>query len=387
MAVNQSIKALKGYLDKTYKESETKKYISWSSLESGFIERIPTGSLLLDDVFGGGFIRSGLYQFFGGEGGGKSTVVSFIAAAYQQKGLPVLYIDAENKFQPEYTLATTGFNVMDENLCLFSQEEEASVIYDMIEKAAMNGFGLCVVDSTDAMMTPAQMNSEYGEQQMMQHARFHSESLRKIKGICNRNKCAVIFISQSRTHMVQGGGSYEETSGGKAIKFYCLSRNKVRRVKVLEDKDTGNARGVEIEIKNVKNQGGIPYKTCELTILFNKGIDTFNEAIDLAIQYDVIHKKGGWFEYSAFGEKPLQGREKVIAWFRENPAEYDILWKATEQAMKDAKNKVNLKDITVQEEDMEVASEVEEDLEKTASDASDDVTEEVPRRGQGRGKK
>ena len=97
MAVNQSIKALKGYLDKTYKESETKKYISWSSLESEFIERIPTGSLLLDDVFGGGFIRSGLYQFFGGEGGGKSTVVSFIAAAYQQKGLPVLYIDAENR--------------------------------------------------------------------------------------------------------------------------------------------------------------------------------------------------------------------------------------------------------------------------------------------------
>lgn len=358
--MNESIKKMRGYLDKTYKDDGYKHYVSWKDMTEDFVQRISTGSILLDDLLGSGFVRGSISTYFGGEGGGKSTLVSFIAAAHQRAGLPVLYIDAENKFQPEYVLNTTGFNVMDEETVLFSQEENASVVYDMILNAADMGFGLAIVDSADALMTDSQQEAAMGEAQMMQHARMHSESLRKIKGACNRAKMSVIFIQQARTFMIPGGGSYEEASGGKAIKFYSLTRNKVRRVKVIEDKETGEASGVVIEVKNVKNQGGIPFKTAELTILFNKGFDTFNETIELAIKYGVITKSGGWFTYPAFGGKPIQGKDRVIEWFREKPEEYQILNNQTQQAMRELNRKTGNTVYNAESDNVEDIEEVEE---------------------------
>jgi recombination protein RecA len=358
MATNDSIKKLKAFLDKQYKEDQFKHYVSWDSISDEFIQTMPTGSMLLDDLLSTkqGLVMGSISQWFGNYGSAKSLLAAFIAASYQKAGLPVLYIDAENKFQPDFALETAGFNAMDENTCLFSQEQSAAVVYNMIEQAADSGFKLVVVDSLDACLTPAQEASEIGEVQMMQHARFNSEALRKVNGACNRAKMSVIFISQSRTHMIQGGGSYEETSGGNAVKFYSTIRNKVRKVKVIESKETGEAIGITVEVRNVKNGAGIPFKTIELTILFNKGFDTFGETIELAIKYGVINKKGGWFDYHAFGPKPTQGKENVIEWFRNNNDAYLVLQKETETAMKESKNKKSLKN-TVAVGDEEVNTE------------------------------
>ena len=355
MATNESIKTLRKYLnDKAKKDDIDSLYISWADKQESFIQRISTGSLLLDDLFGGGFIMGRIYQFGGGEGGGKSTIVQMIAAAYQKVGWPVLYIEPENKFDPDFTLNTTGFNVYDEDTVIFSQEENAAHVYDMIQKAAESGVKLCVVDSTDMMYTSAMEESEHGEKQMMQMASMHSNSLRKIKGICNRSKMSVILVSQLRT---KGNGVmfYEAISGGNAIKFAATVINKVKKIETIVDK-SGDAIGIRVEIDNRKNQGGIPFKKAEITIYFNRGIDTFGETIELAIKYGVIKKGGAWFNYYAFGEKPIQGLANVIEWFRNNMDAYNVLQKETETAMKESKNKKSLKD-TVSVGDDEVNTE------------------------------
>jgi recombination protein RecA len=60
-----------------------------------------------------------------------------------------------------------------------------------------------------------------------------------------------------------------------------------------------------------------------LDLYYNKGIDTFGEAIDLAVKYGMIEKKGGWFNYFSFpNDKPIQGKSSVVEYFKQNEKEY-----------------------------------------------------------------
>src|SRR5215831_288733 len=65
------------------------------------IERIPTGSLILDRVTGGGFALGRHYELYGDENSGKSTIAYMTLALSQQRGNLCAVIDPEHSFDNE----------------------------------------------------------------------------------------------------------------------------------------------------------------------------------------------------------------------------------------------------------------------------------------------
>src|SRR5512146_1324140 len=65
------------------------------------IQRIPTGSLVIDRITGGGLALGRHYEFYGDENSGKSTVAYMVLALSQQRGNLCAVIDPEHSFDNE----------------------------------------------------------------------------------------------------------------------------------------------------------------------------------------------------------------------------------------------------------------------------------------------
>jgi recombination protein RecA len=66
-----------------------------------------------------------------------------------------------------------------------------------------------------------------------------------------------------------------------------------------------------------KNNVARPFKKGEFDIMFNEGISRSGEVLDLAVENDIIEKRGSFYSYE--GTRLGQGRENVKAFLRANP--------------------------------------------------------------------
>ncbi|MBQ5402557.1 MAG: DNA recombination/repair protein RecA, partial [Bacteroidales bacterium] len=100
-----------------------------------------------------------------------------------------------------------------------------------------------------------------------------------------------------------------------ALKFYASVRMEVRKGEAI--KDGANVIGNRTRVKIVKNKMAPPFRKAEFDIVFGEGICKVGEIVDLAVEYDIVHKSGSWFSY---GESKIgQGREAVLQVLRDNP--------------------------------------------------------------------
>jgi recombination protein RecA len=146
-------------------------------------------------------------------------------------------------------------------------------------------------------------------------ARLMSQALRKLTGIINKSKTTVIFINQIRMKIGVMFGNPETTTGGNALKFYASLRMDIRRtgqIKVGED-----IVGNRTKVKVVKNKIAPPFRVAEFDIMYNEGISTTGDVLDLAVQHGVVGKSGAWFDYN--DAKIGQGREASKTYLKEHP--------------------------------------------------------------------
>ena len=70
----------------------------------------------------------------------------------------------------------------------------------------------------------------------------------------------------------------------------------------------------------MKNKVAPPFKECEFDIMYNEGISSVGSLIDLAMEFDVIQKRGSWFSYN--GGQLAQGRDGAKEALRNNAELY-----------------------------------------------------------------
>lgn len=75
--------------------------------------------------------------------------------------------------------------------------------------------------------------------------------------------------------------------------------------------------GHELWIKVVKNKQAPPFRTAHASLIYGKGIPKAMAVLDMAIDMDVVKKKGSWLAYK--GETLGQGKEKVTQLLEEQP--------------------------------------------------------------------
>ncbi|MBQ6731493.1 MAG: recombinase RecA [Bacilli bacterium] len=280
--------------------------------ESVDVDVIPSGSLLLDDALGvGGYPKGRIIEIFGPESSGKTTLALHAIAECQKKGGRAAFVDAEHAIDPVYA-KNLGVNI-DE--LILSQPDSGEQALEIVQMLADSGaISLIIVDSVAALVPQAELDGEMGDNSVGLQARLMSKAMRKLAGILNKRECAIIFINQLREKVGVMYGNPETTSGGRALKFYASIRIDIRRTEAI--KNGSDIIGNTVRVKIVKNKVAPPFKQCEMDIIYGEGISKASEILDKAVELDIIHKSGAWFEYK--GNKIAQGRESAKNYIKEN---------------------------------------------------------------------
>jgi recombination protein RecA len=278
------------------------------------IPSIPTGALSLDLALGGrGLPRGRIIEIFGPESSGKTTLALTVVANAQKNGGVAAFIDAEHALDPSWA-KRIGVNLDEMLVSQPDTGEQALEICEMLVRS--NAVDIIVIDSVAALIPKAEIEGEMGDSVVGLQARLMSQAMRKLTGAIAKSECIVIFINQLREKIGVMFGSPETTTGGKALKFYASVRIDIRRIGAIKDgeRNVGN----RVRAKVVKNKIAPPFREAEFDIMFNEGISTTGDLVDLAAEDGVVEKAGAWFSYK--GTRIGQGRENAKAFIKDNPA-------------------------------------------------------------------
>lgn len=289
------------------------------------IECIPTGSLALDLALGGGLPKGRIIEVYGPESSGKTTIALHAIAEIQKTGGTAAFIDAEHALDPAYA-KKLGVNV--ESL-LISQPDNGEQALEITETLVRsNAVDLVVVDSVAALVPRAEIEGDMGDSHMGLQARLMSQALRKLTGVINRSKTTVIFINQIRMKIGVMFGNPETTTGGNALKFYASVRMDIRRISQIKQGE--EIIGNRTRVKVVKNKIAPPFRVAEFDIMYNQGISTSGDVLDLAVDRGIVEKSGAWYAYN--DQKIGQGREATKKYLEENPKLLDEIAKKVQES-------------------------------------------------------
>ena len=336
------------------------------------VEVIPTGILPLDVALGvGGLPRGRIVEIYGPESSGKTTVTLHMIAEAQRRGGLAAFIDAEHALDPVYA-KKLGVDI--DNL-LISQPDSGEQALEIVEALVRSGaVDMIVVDSVAALVPQAEIDGDMGQSQVGLHARLMSQAMRKLTGLISRSRTVAVFINQIREKVGTQYGNPETTTGGRALKFYATIRLDVRKNGDSLKQGT-EFIGNHTKVKVVKNKVAPPFKTCEFDIMFGEGVSREGCVIDMAVDFDIMHKSGSWYSYN--GERLGQGRDKIKEIVKANRALYDelsekVLAKIKEQN-EEAKRKADekLAEATAKAEKIGAASQENKNDDGGAADADE----------------
>lgn len=269
----------------------------------------------------GGIPLGKVVEFFGKEGGGKTTTaLDLIAQA--QKLFPdkrVAYIDIEMTFDEDWA---SKMGVDCEELVMVTPMEQSAgeilnITLDLMETGE---FSLIVLDSIAAMVSDAEQDKGVDEKTYAGVAGELTRFVKKATRLCAKHTCTFIGINQQRDEM---NAQYvaNRTPGGRAWKYLCSIRIEFRQDGLFKEDGTDatqsceNPAGTYIKAKIVKTKcfpGNRPIGT--YTLNFLHGLDIVSDTIESAVLLGVIRKAGAWYYFEPEGVEVAKwnGRVKAI---------------------------------------------------------------------------
>jgi recombination protein RecA len=290
------------------------------------IEVIPSGNLLIDRALGaGGFPRGRIMEVFGPESSGKTTLTLTVIAQAQKRGGLAAFIDVEHALDPEYA-KKLGVKLDDLLVSQPSSGEEALRICETLVRS--NALDVIVLDSVAALITKAELEGEIGDSTVGAQARLMSAAMRKLTALISKARTVCIFTNQIREKIGVMFGNPETTPGGRALKFFSSVRIDVRRIGQIKNSD-GTVTGSRTKIKVVKNKIAPPFGEAEFDIMYDEGVSNTGSLLDLALEQEILQKRGSWISYK--GSQLAQGRDAAKEILKNDP----VIYAEIEAAVKD----------------------------------------------------
>jgi recombination protein RecA len=297
------------------------------------VDVIPTGNILIDRALGvGGFPKGRIIEVYGPESSGKTTLTLTVVAQAQKRGGLAGFIDVEHALDPAYA-RKLGVNLDDLLVSQPNSGEEALRICETLVRS--NALDVIVLDSVAALVTKSELEGEIGDAVVGAQARLMSNALRKLTAFISKANTVVIFTNQIREKIGVMFGNPETTPGGKALKFYSSVRVDIRRIGAIKTGD-GVVVGNRTRVKLVKNKVAAPFTEAEFDIMYNEGISHTGSLLDLAIEKNILEKRGSWLSYK--GTQLAQGRDAAKEVLKNDPALFTEIETAV-KAVLDAEKK------------------------------------------------
>lgn len=294
------------------------------------IERVPTGSLVLDRLIGGGFVRGRHYELFGGENAGKSTILYMTMVKAQERGEICAMVDPEHVFDNErfeFLGGDPGELVMEHP----NDAEEAVAVMMMLAKFGSEAnLSIVGIDSVSSLVTKEETGKDPREHdQPATQARMMSRALRRITAM--NKKTLFLWTNQERINVGVKFGNPNTTSGGRALRYYATGRIEFRRGAKLKRKakvahagklvETEIVYGRWTQIRVEKEKSTRPQR--EGAFVFNHDlgiIDPAYEIIQLGLEDGIIARNaGGVYSYTDLEDHEWKGHEKKFTkYLREN---------------------------------------------------------------------
>lgn len=286
------------------------------------LSRIPSGSLTIDRVVGGGFPRGRHVECFGDYATGKSLIAYMTMALAQQRGEVCALIDVERVFDEEW-FTRLGGNVDD---LLIFRPQTAEQTIKVLQLFALSdednpGADVIVIDSV-ASLLPAEerlKDVEEGDDRTASRARMMSRLLRRVTAVNDKT----LFLWTNQIIDKVGGYGGSTTPGGRALKFYTSIRVELRMEKkerkprktvkhgkvVTADKVVGQWVMVRAE----KQKTARPYVESMFYFDYERRmIDPEYELIHLGLEDRLIERKGNTFSYEDSEGVTWSGTDKAF---------------------------------------------------------------------------
>jgi len=309
------------------------------------LDLISSGSWVIDSLIGdgtmtgtaGGFPRGHIVEVFGDESSGKTTLALSAIKQVQKKGGFAALIDFEQTFHPKYA-QNVGLD-LDPNKLLVSQppyfQKGAALIVNLLREVKPP---LIVVDSVSAMLPREIMEGAIDEAGGIGlQARLMSASLAYITKYLKDSNTCLMFINQLRSMIKKSKydtGPDEETSGGRALRYYSSVRLKLKKgavekldvISKLTGKKGKDPINVTVNATVVKNKIDKPWMAAPIYIRFGEGIDNIQSIMELGINIGVIKRNGAIYTFDHDdGTLKITGKEHLRKALEEKDKVFDQL--------------------------------------------------------------
>jgi len=303
------------------------------------IERIPTGSLVLDRITGGGFALGRHYELYGDENSGKSTIAYMTLALSQQRGKLCAVIDPEHSFDNERFEFLGGDPTQLLTQHPETAEDAVAVMMMLARLVKEQEVEAILIDSVSSLLTmDEKVKDPREEDRVAAQARMMSRALRRITTA--NKKTLFIWTNQERVNVGVRFGNPRTTSGGRALRYYATGRIEFRKgTKVLAKTKKARAGklvetevevGRWVQVRVEKDKSTIPHR--EGAFVFNhalRRIDPASEIVQLGLEDELIDRSAnGRYSYVDLDGKTWSGTEKQFYKLLHNEEELreELVW-------------------------------------------------------------
>jgi len=275
----------------------------WDNTVYSIVNTYHSGSYMIDHILWWGYPEGRIIEIYWPESSWKTTLALHAIAEVQKTWENSAFIDAEHALDPVYAQKLW----VDVNNLVLAQPDYGEQALQIAEELAKTwAVKLIVVDSVAALTPKAEVEWDMADQQMWLQARMMSKGLRKLTSIAAKTWTMIIFINQIRMKIGVMFWNPETTTWGNALKFFATQRIEIRRWEKIEENK--EQMWYKAKIKIVKNKISPPFRSCEVIIKFNQGIDKIEDLVNISMEKGIITRAGAF--YSLYDQK-VQGKNAL----------------------------------------------------------------------------
>lgn len=305
-----------------YKKGQAKKVnINTQLLPPNYF--LHSGNYALNKLMSGNFARGlpqgRLTMFSGHSSSGKSLVAASCVASVLNEGGFTFVVDSETSLDEAF-MRNCGVDVDNKNYNYIGVDgipeatSEVNNILKMYRQSGEQTRGLIVVDSLNMLLTSTEIDKldktgaisgDQGQQAKQIKATLktwvHSVNSLPVTIICTQQP----YVQQDKTL------AYEEPWVITESWKFAFSQIIIFEKLVFKEKigDKKVHRGFTLKSKSYKNRFAREKQVVKVEIPYDNGVDPFSGLIEIAVEYGVVSKNGGWFTPKTYEGKKFQQKK------------------------------------------------------------------------------